>query len=110
MSMTLLPKSRLGRYSILLTIVFVVVVIIIMMIAASQGLPDNPNGSFFDHKLLAIMTIGAFSAAFISLLLGLITIFKNKEKSMILIMCMLIDVFAVYFAIAEIVGEITNTN
>lgn len=79
-----------------------------------QVLPNNSNGSFiesfFDNIPLGIMLLGAFLATIISLIIGLIAILKNKKRSVLVFICILIDILAVYFAIAEIMGEITNTH
>lgn len=114
MNVTLLPKTKFGKYSIVLTVIFFALVVSINIIATLQGLPNNSNGtfveSFFDHIFLAIMTIGAFTATIISLIIGIITIIKNRERSVLVFICILIDILAVYFAIAAIIGEITHTN
>ncbi len=108
-SFYILPKTKSGKYAV----VFIVIVIVLVTIVIMAGMNiDTPlgNAGFFSNMPLAVMTLGAFSCAIISTINGLVAVIKNKEQSAMVYLCILIGALAIYFGIAQIVGEITDSH
>lgn len=104
-----LPKTKLGMYAVVFIIVTIVLVAIIIVAAMNINTTRSDTG-FFGNMPLAVMTLGAFSCAVISMVTGLIVVIKNKERSAIVYLCILIGAFIIYFGIAQVVGEITGSH
>ncbi|MCF6464453.1 hypothetical protein [Clostridium sp. Cult2] len=104
-----MPRIKQGKNSIIFIVISFVLVIIINIITINQRLPKNDNGRFFDNMPLAIMTLAALASAIISLIAGLIATIKYKDKSLLIFVCILLGVAAIYFAIAQVVGEFLNS-
>lgn len=56
------------------------------------------------------MALGAFAAAVISFLAGIIAVINQKERAILLFICLMISTFFVYFGIAQIIGEMTGSH
>lgn len=105
----ILPKTKLGKYAVVFTIVAIVLVTTIIVLSMNMDIPTDDTG-FFGNMPLALMTLGAFSCAIVSTITGLVAVFINKERSAIVYVCTIIGLFAIYFGIAQIVGEITGSH
>lgn len=108
-SFYVLPKTKLGKSSIVFIIVAIVLVATINVLSMNIDIPTESTG-FFGNMPLAVMTLGAFSCAIISTITGLVAVIKNKERAILVHLCILIGALAIYFGIAQIVGEITNSH
>lgn len=108
MSATFMPRTRLGKCSVILLVVAIVLVIIVAAIGSNME-PPSSNTGFFGNLPLAITALGAFAAAAISLMAGFISVYRDNERSVLVYACIIIDVLFVYFGIAQVVGEVTNT-
>ena len=109
MKVSLIPNTKSGRYSLIFMLLSFILVVLINIIAINLDTIENSNNSFFGNAPLAIMTLSVFASAIISLLTGLIATIKNKERSVLVFICILAGILVVYFGIAQIIGEITNT-
>jgi hypothetical protein len=108
-SFYILPKTKLGRYAVVFIIVAIVLVAAINVLSMNIDIPTESTG-FFGNMPLAVMALGAFSCAIISTITGIVAVFKNKERSALVYLCILIGALAIYFGIAQIFGEITGTH
>jgi len=111
MKLTILPKTKNGWYSVICMAMSIALVILINIISEIIGIKaENNNAGFFGIIPLALMTLGVFAFAIISLMTGLMASVKNKERSIFVYICILYGVLAIYFGISAIVGEITGTH
>mgnify|MGYP000858022835 CR=1 FL=1 len=106
-SFYIFPKTKLGKFAVIFIIVAIVLVAAINVLSINIDIPTENTG-FFGNMPLAVMALGAFSCAIISTLAGLVAVLKNKERSALVYLCVLIGALAIYFGIAQIVGEIMN--
>lgn len=98
-SFYILPKTKLGKYALVLIIVTIVLVAAINVLSMNIDIPTE-NAGFFGNMPLAVMALGAFSCAIISTITGLVAVIKNKERAVLVYLCILIGALAIYFGIA----------
>lgn len=79
-SFYILPKTKLGKGAMVFIIVAIALVAAINVLAMNIDIPTDDSG-FFGNMPLAVMALGAFSCAIISMITGLAAVFKNKERS-----------------------------
>ncbi len=108
-SFYILPKTKLGKYAAALILVAIILVAAINVLSMNIDIQAESTG-FFGNMPLAVMALGAFSCAIISTITGLVAVIKNKERSVLVYVCVLIGAMAIYFGIAQIVGEITGSH
>lgn len=108
-SFYILPKTKSGKYAVVFIIVAIVLAATINVLSMNINIPKDNTG-FFGNMPLAVMTLGAFSCAVISTITGLVAVIKNKERSAMVYLCVLIGALAIYFGIAQVVGEITGSH
>ena len=108
-SFYIFPKTKLGKYAVIFIIVVIVLVAAINVLSMNIDIPTESTG-FFGYMHLAVMALGAFSCAIISTITGLVAVFKNKERSALVYLCIIIGSLAIYFGIAQVVGEITGSH
>ncbi len=106
MRITVLPKTPLGRWSVWLAVAWILF-FVLSMFAAESGLVKLPlSGRALDFAMLGVT--GGISLA--SLITGLISIIKSKERSILVFLALLVALLIVAMAILEVVtgglGEI----
>ena len=101
MTIQILPKSKLGHWSLWLSLLFFVFLGLFFLLA-----PFAPSSGpeFFDTPLLAFALLLAAIGAIASLLISLISVFKNRERSLLLAFPILIGIFVIYFLLGEFVS------
>ena len=105
MKFIFLPKTKAGKYCVALIALTIISVLIVGAVGMNAE-PTNNSGGFFGNMPLALMTIGAFAAAIVSFSFGLIAIVRNTERSVLVYICLAIGALAIYFGIAQVIGEI----
>ncbi len=94
--MTILPKTRLGKWSFWLAIVFVVLMIapwfLSRIISETIGIPFG-----FSFGILSILS------GIAALVTGIISTLKQKERSILVFLAIVIGFFALVFIIGEFV-------
>ena len=108
-SFYILPKTKPGKFAVVFIIVAIVLVAAINVLAMNIDIPTGDSG-FFGNIPLAVMGLGAFACAIIATISGLAAVFKNKDSSALVYLCILIGSMAIYFGIAQIIGEITGSH
>ena len=110
MKITFMPKARLGKYSAILVVIAIAMVIIINVIDNYFGLPGGVYPPFYiDRILFQLLAFIVLVSVVFSIISGLKATIKCKERSILVFICILIDVLAIYFAIAEFIGFITGS-
>ncbi len=94
--MTILPKTRLGKWSFWLAIVFVVLMMapwfLSRIISETVGIPFG-----FSFGMLSILS------GIAALVTGIISTLKRKERSILVFLAIIIGFFALVFIIGEFV-------
>lgn len=108
MKLTFYPSTKTGIYAI----TFMIMAVILMVVVAylGQDMEVEPEGSFFDHMNLAVMTLLAFLFSIISLVTGLLAVIRDKERSILSMGAVLFSFVAVYFGTVEFIGEMNLFN
>jgi len=103
-----IPSSKLGK-SALLFITAAILLIGGVMIMASNFDTSRVVG-FFDSMPLALMVITGFVCAALASILGILSVIREKDKSVMVLVAILVGSFMTYFGIAALIGEITGTH
>ena len=99
MKIFLKPKSNLGKYSILSIILFFILLGILFLLI---NLGERGGTTFFSNTKLAIIGLLAALFGILSLFTGTISIIKNKDYSIPVILSTLIGFLVFFWVIGEI--------
>lgn len=108
MQISFIPKTKLGKYSVVSIMVGIVLIVSVMLIDMNVDVPMEYEG-FFGNIPLALMALGALASATISTVTGLIAVLKKQESAILVYAAIGIGALAIYFGIAQMVGELTHT-
>ena len=89
--MRIKPKTKLGKWSVGLNMFFLIVVVISIILVKVLGILN-----FDDHWWDVTVPI-IFSASIIGFILGIIAIIKNKERSLLVYISVIIGLLAILF-------------
>jgi cytochrome bd-type quinol oxidase subunit 2 len=97
------PKTRLGKWSILFIFVFLMLLVVFLLFVASG---QRGGETFSDNLYLSVpMLLAAISVA-LTFLLGLISIIKDKERSIFVFISTILGFFILWFIVGSLVfGE-----
>ena len=85
----MLPKTLTGRWSLYLAIAFILVFILFVVLTeVPTGFNGPPPG--FNQFALLVLEVIVITAAFATFIIGLISILRDKEKSVLVFIGMLI--------------------
>jgi hypothetical protein len=93
------PKTRLGKWSILLIAAFIVMFISFQLLAASG---QRGGDTFFSNLALSIPIVIAGISGISAFCTGIISIIKSKERSILVFLATLIGLFVLLFVSGEI--------
>jgi hypothetical protein len=100
MRVIILPKSYLGKWSIGLIAAFAVFFVIFQLLVASG---QRGGETFFSNLALTIPILLAGTSGVLSFLIGLIGVIRNRERSILVFLAMLVGFFILLFSIGEVV-------
>ncbi|MHA1167428.1 MAG: hypothetical protein ACTSRU_06375 [Candidatus Hodarchaeales archaeon] len=89
-----------GKWSVGLLIAFAVFLAALELLIASS---QRGGETFFSNTMLTIPILLAGISGVLALLTGLIGIIKNRERSILVFMAMLVGLFVLLFWIGEVV-------
>jgi cytochrome bd-type quinol oxidase subunit 2 len=98
MDIYLKPKTLLGKWSLGLLILAVLLfaVLIILVVSGQRG-----DDAFFSNLALTIPVLLAGVFLISALVTGLIAMIKSKERSILVILAVVIGIFALIFLLGE---------
>ena len=96
---SLLPKTHLGRWSAYLTAAIILLCILVLVLEYQVGL-----GLGSDSILLMILAIAIGISGAGALVIGLISIIKNKERSNLVFFALVVGLFAFTMAVDMIIA------
>lgn len=86
-----LPETKLGKWTVCLNIFFLIVIIISVILVKVLGILSFDMGHWWDvTALVFLVSISAF-------IIGIIAVRKNKERSVMVYLSILISIFAILF-------------
>jgi len=100
MRVTILPKTPLGKWSTGLVVAFVVLLVVFLLLVASG---QRGGETFFSNLVLTIPMLLAETSGVLAFLIGLISVIKNKERSILVFLAMLIGFFISIFWLGEVI-------
>jgi hypothetical protein len=86
LGMSFLPKSSLGKWSFILSMVFLLIIVLSQIPTGFNGFDPGLNPTIF--ALLLALLIGLSVAGFVT---GLVSIIKHKERSLLVIIGVIIS-------------------
>jgi len=101
MPVNFLPKTRLGRLSVGLIIVFFLFFILVWLLMSSG---QEGGETFFDNLLLSIPLLIAAICGFLAFFTGIISIWRQKERSISVFLATLIGLLVLWLVLGEILG------
>lgn len=96
-----MPVTKLGRVSMWLALAFVVMFIINMPLVGVFGQTGNATLNEFSRTYLPYYGISMFAFGFAGGVVGLVAIFKQKERSLLTLLTVLPMLFVIVFLIGE---------
>ncbi len=94
MAISVKPKSPLGKWSVRFAAVFLLIFILASILTGLGGVDLGPVGPIFG------ITFGLSGLA--ALVTGLISIVKNKERSILVFLAVFLGIFALVFILGDI--------
>ena len=101
MQISLLPKSRLGTWSVGLSIFFLVVCIFLYIFAELLKVISS-------HVLITVVGATSVIAQIIAFSVGIITVIKNKERSSLVFLAILLGLVVLGFILGDMLGIISD--
>lgn len=95
-----LPVTKIGKWSIGLFSVFIICFAVFIGLVAAGYRGDD---SFFTYTALMVPALLGFIAAVSGFVTGLISIFKSKERSVMIIVAIVIEFFLIFLVSGEII-------
>lgn len=99
MKINIIPKSKLGMWSLILFIITIVLMIIFYSIIAIFN--PQGTGSFFGVLELAIPLLLAWISSLSAFVLGILSIIKSKSKSILIFIVVIITALTTLFGVLE---------
>ena len=100
MRISILPKSRFGKWSTGLIAAFVVFFLAFLLLVASG---QRGGETFFSILLLTIPILLAGTSGVLAIFTGLIGIIRKRERSILVYFSTLVGLFVLLFVLAEII-------
>jgi len=100
MRVTILPKTPLGKWSTGFIGAFVVFFVTFILLVASG---QQGGDTFFSNLVLGIPGLLAGASGVLAFLTGLIGVIRNKERSILVFLAMLIGLYVLVFGLGEVI-------
>ena len=100
MRVSILPKTALGKWSTGLIVAFIVFFVAFQLLVASG---QRGGETFFSNLVLTIPILLAGTSGVFAFLTGLIGVIRNRERSILVFLAMLIGLFVLFFCLGEVI-------
>ena len=101
MKVTFIPKTLLGKWSAGLIIAFFLLLATGMFVVSVLG--QTGGETFFDNLWISIPMLSAGVAAIAAFFTGIVSIWKSKERAVLVFIASLIGLLVLWFVIGEVV-------
>ena len=102
MTMLSWPGSRPGKWAVHAILGFFASMIVFYGLVASG---QHGGETFFSNPLLSISLLVAATCGIVSALLSFWALVFAKDRKLVLVMCLLVGSFVLYFTAGEIIGH-----
>lgn len=96
-----MPKTILGKWSLGLIAAFI---ILFGLGQLEVAMGQTGGETFFDNPLLSLTMLGAVLTAVAAFVVGLVAVIKQRERSWLVYLAMLIGAWILTFALGEFLG------
>lgn len=100
MRVSILPKTPLGKWSIGLIVAFIVFFMAFQLLVASG---QRGGETSFSNLVLTIPILLAGTSGVFAFLTGLIGVIRNRERSILVFLSMVIGLFVLLFWLGEVI-------
>ncbi len=100
MRVSILPKTPLGKWSTGLIIAFIVFIVVFQLLVVSG---QRGGKTFSSNLVLTIPILLAGTSGVFAFLTGLIGVIRNRERSILVFLAMLIGLFVLFFCLGEVI-------
>ena len=100
MRISVLPKTKTGKWSTGLLAVFIMFLIAFQLLVAS-GRRDGET--FFSNLMLTIPILFAGTSGVLAFVIGLIGTIRSRKRSILVFLAMLIGFFVLLFGLGEVI-------
>ncbi len=99
---TFIPMTKPGKYSVLFAFAYFLLLDILYIFR----LHEEPmlNEKVWLSALVAVIVLCAFTLSAVSLIMGYKSIKNSKERSVLVVICILIDIFALFYVIVQVIS------
>ncbi len=96
-----MPRTRLGKWSIGLIILFFLLLATLQLLVASG---QQGGATFFSNPVLAIPGLLAAASGALAFFIGIVGIIKSKERSVLVFLAAAIGLLILVFVLGEILS------
>lgn len=96
-----MPKTKLGKWSVGLIVAFFVLLLVGRLVAVATG---GGGETFFDNLPLATTMLAAEVSAAAAFFVGLIAVIKQRERSVLVFLAMVLGFLLLGFVLGEFLG------
>ena len=100
MKVSFFPKTKLGKWALILFVAQVLLMVIFYSIIAIFDVKGGDT--FFSNPELFIPLISAWLSGAVALVLGVISLIRDKPKSILIILISLVTLLTTWYGIAEV--------
>ena len=100
MQISILPKTKLGKWSTVLIIAFIVFIVAFQLLVASG---QRGGETFFGNLVLTIPILLAGTSGVFASVTGLIGVIRNRERSILVFLAISIGLFVLLFSLGEVI-------
>ena len=105
MTWTLYPSTKSGVLSISFMIMAGVLMVVVAFLRQDVG--PTTEGRFLEPLNLVVMTLMAFALSMVSLILGLLALFRDKDHAGVLVLSLVLALFFVFFGSSIFLEELS---
>lgn len=105
MKWTLYPSTKSGVLSISCMVMAGMLMVVVAFLG--EDMKHAIDGRFFDHLNLAVMTLLAFAFSVVSLVFGLLALFRDKDHAGFLLLSLILALVSVFFGTSLFLEELS---
>lgn len=98
--MKIVPKTRLGKWSVVLTAVFVLMMLLFFAMVHLFG--QRGGETFFSNLLLTVPVLIAFGSAAASCIVGIVSFIAVRERAVLVFVSVIVGLIVTIYAVMEL--------
>jgi cytochrome bd-type quinol oxidase subunit 2 len=94
------PTTNLGKWSAWLIVAFAILLGVFYILVASG---QRGGDTFFSNPILTVPMLLAATSAIAAFVIGLISVVKRKERSVAVVLAIVVGLFVIIFVLGEVI-------